>query len=602
MQRGFCYLSLMQKYQLRRILVILLFLAAVAAGSRAVWNYGFDAALDQLANRGRSDLALAGDRLTSELQSSRELAVFVADHPIVQGLLAGNVSQEEAGAVLQKIADKAGLMDLVVVGQDGATLAHARELPAEEHFEREDFKRAMDGALGVSHALSRIYERRIFRFAAPVFSENGPVLGAVIAVTDVEALEAAWRGDRPTVFFTDELGVIFVSNRSELLFRARENTPRNAVSSEIYETGRVAPFVRYQSLERAGHDLWAVDGGKYLPAQALHFEQRLPTIGLRGEALLDVAPAWQLALLQAAMTAALCLAFGALLFLATERRRTLALLNQRLEARVEQRTRELQEVNQSLRREVVERTAAEARLKQMQAELVQAGKLSALGQMSAGISHELNQPLMAIRSFAENAETFLERGKVDIAGQNLARISELARRMGRIIRNLRAFAKQENEPLMDVDLNEVVEASLEMIASKARHENAEVIWTANPELPKVRGGEVRLQQVVVNLVSNAIDAMEGKEIKRVEIESKDLGGRIALSVRDHGPGIAEPEKIFDPFYSTKKVGAAEGMGLGLSISYGLVQSFGGAIRGRNHPQGGAVLTIELDSAKTEEAV
>ncbi len=580
--------------------MILLFLSAVAAGARAVWNYGFDSALDQLANRGRSDLALAGDRLTSELQSSRELAVFVAAHPMVKGLLFGSQTREATNRVLQEIADKSGLMDLVVVSPDGETLAHARELPEEDHAEREDFIRAMDGALGVSHAMSKLYGRRIFRFAAPVFGGEGPVMGAVIAITDVEAVEAAWRGDRPTVFFTDEQGVIFVSNRSELLFRAREGNPSDAVLRDVYETGRVVPFVNYVSQVRAGLDLWGVDGGKYLPAQALHFEQFLPTIGLRAEALLDVAPACQLAFLQAAITAALCLAFGALLFLATERRRTLSLLNQSLEARVERRTQELQAANASLRREVVERTAAEARLKQMQAELVQAGKLSALGQMSAGISHELNQPLMAIRSFAENAETFLERGKVDVAAQNLTRISELARRMGRIIRNLRAFAKQENEPLTDVEVNGVIEACFEMIASKAQHESVELDWKEQMSLPKVRAGEVRLQQVVLNLISNAIDAMEGQEGKRVELWTEDLGERVALSVRDHGPGIAEPEKIFDPFYSTKKVGAAEGMGLGLSISYGLVQSFGGAIRGRNHPEGGAVFTIELSASKEQE--
>lgn len=580
--------------------MILLFLSAVAAGSRAVWNYGFDSALDQLGNRGRSDLALAGDRLTSELQSSRELAVFVAAHPMVKGLLFGSQTREATNTVLQEIADKAGLMDLVVVSPSGETMAHAREIPSEVHAGREDFDRAMDGALGVSHAMSRLYGTRIFRFAAPVFGGNGPVLGAVIAVTDVEAVEAAWRGDRPTVFFTDEQGVIFVSNRSELLFRARDGQARAAASSDVYETGRVGPFVKYVSEDRNGHDLWGVDGGKYLPTQALHFEQLLPTIGLRAEALLDVAPARQLAFLQAAITAALCLAFGALLFLATERRRTLSLLNQSLEARVERRTQELQAANASLRREVAERTAAEARLKQMQAELVQAGKLSALGQMSAGISHELNQPLMAIRSFAENAETFLERGKVDVAAQNLSRISELARRMGRIIRNLRAFAKQENEPLIDVDVNGVVEACFEMITSKAQQEGVEMSWTEVEGIPKVRAGEVRLQQVVLNLISNAIDAMEGQDGKRVEVWTEDLGGRVALSVRDHGPGIAEPEKIFDPFYSTKKVGAAEGMGLGLSISYGLVQSFGGAIRGRNHPEGGAVFTIELTASKEQE--
>ncbi|MCP1170051.1 ATP-binding protein, partial [Limimaricola sp. ASW11-118] len=252
-------------------------------------------------------------------------------------------------------------------------------------------------------------------------------------------------------------------------------------------------------------------------------------------------------------------------------------------------------------REVGERAAAEARLRRAQAELVQAGKLSALGQMSAGISHELNQPLMAIRSFAENAETFLARDNPQAAGRNLERISELARRMGRIIRNLRAFARQESEPVRDVDLVGVIEAALEMAAARARQAEVTIDWTP-PEAPVVvRGGEVRLQQVVLNLVGNAIDAMEGRARKRLSIAIARDAGRVRLTVRDTGPGIDAPDRIFDPFYTTKEVGAAEGMGLGLSISYGLVQSFGGAIRGRNHEEGGAEFTVELDPAQASEA-
>jgi two-component system C4-dicarboxylate transport sensor histidine kinase DctB len=221
--------------------------------------------------------------------------------------------------------------------------------------------------------------------------------------------------------------------------------------------------------------------------------------------------------------------------------------------------------------------------------------------MSAGISHELNQPLMAIRSYAENAEAFLERGKTDIAGQNLGRIAELARRMGRIIRNLRAFAKQESEGMTDVDLASVIAAVLEITQARARAGGVDIIWDA-PETPiTVRGGEVRLQQVVLNLVTNAMDAMEGQTFtQRIEIDTDRSGARVDLYVRDTGPGLSEPDRIFDPFYSTKQVTSdgtgQDGMGLGLSISYGLVQSFGGIIRGRNHPAGGAVFTVTLDAA------
>jgi two-component system C4-dicarboxylate transport sensor histidine kinase DctB len=363
----------------------------------------------------------------------------------------------------------------------------------------------------------------------------------------------------------------------------------------------LAAFVRYKERFVNGHEVWQLDGGRYLPRQALHLTLDLPVVGMTGEVLVDVAPARQIASLQAAVFAAVCLAFGLLLLMTTERRRTLAALNQRLERRVRDRTAELQALNADLRREVAERTAAEQQLQKAQDDLVQAGKLSALGQMSAGISHELNQPLTAIRSFAENAQGYLDLGRPEMAAQNLGRISELARRMGRIIRNLRAFARQENEPPTDVDIVGVVDAVLEIVTPRAVQEGVELIWE-QPALPMiVRGGEVRLQQVILNLVTNGMDAMEASERKRVTITLGHKAGRTTVSVRDTGPGIAEPEKIFDPFYTTKAIGAAEGMGLGLSLSYGLVQSFGGAIQGRNHPKGGAVFTVELDAVKREAA-
>jgi len=111
----------------------------------------------------------------------------------------------------------------------------------------------------------------------------------------------------------------------------------------------------------------------------------------------------------------------------------------------------------------------------------------------------------------------------------------------------------------------------------------------------VMGGEVRLRQVLMNLISNAVGAMEGRDDKRLRL-TVDASDPVRVSVRDNGPGLSDPEKIFDPFYTTKEVGRSEGMGLGLSISYGFVQSFGGAITGRNHPEGGAEFTIELTPA------
>ena len=230
---------------------------------------------------------------------------------------------------------------------------------------------------------------------------------------------------------------------------------------------------------------------------------------------------------------------------------------------------------------------------------MQAGKLSALGKMSAGISHELNQPLMAIRQFAANGGAFLQRGEPARAAENLSRIDEMAHRMSRIIRNLRAFVRNENEPMGRVDMARVIDTALEMTGARLANDSITLDWQPPPGPVWVRGGEVRLGQVMVNLITNAADAMAKSTDKRLTI-SLTPGSPVTLCLRDTGPGIEEPEKIFDPFYSTKLVGDGEGMGLGLSISYGLVQSFGGQITGRNTGTG-AEFTVALEPWQDPDA-
>ena len=583
-----------------RVIAIATFLVAVAALSTIVGWAGYLSALDQLEQRGQSDLALASDRLTGELDRYRELAVLMADHPGVATAVSGR--PHSVTDLLRQTADKTGSLDILVVSQFGEELASASDQNPQSHHGTAYFERAMDGAMGVYHLVSDRYGQRTFMFAAPVFSDAGPVTGAVVVVVNVSAVEAVWRGARPTVFFTDDLGVTFISNRSELVMMARPVIAQPRSITAEYASDTLRSFITHHEQDLRGRRIWTVEGQRYVPRKALHLSLPLPVIQMTGEALLDLAPARFLARLQAGVAAAICLAFGALLFLATERRRTLADANAKLEGAVAARTTELSRTNAELRREVIERIDAEARLKKAQSDLVQAGKLSALGQMSAGLSHELNQPLMAIRSYAENAETFLERGNTDIAGQNLNRIADLARRMGRIIRNLRAFAKQESEGITDVVLDDVINGVLEIVEPRARDEQVTISWRRPEAGLIVRGGEVRLQQVVLNLVSNAMDAMDGQETSReIGISAEIVDARVDIIVHDSGPGLTEPDRIFDPFYSTKQVTpdgkGQDSMGLGLSISYGLVQSFGGMIRGRNHPDGGAVFAVTLDAAK-----
>ncbi|MBT8154050.1 sensor histidine kinase [Epibacterium ulvae] len=569
-----------------RLAIILGFLAAVATLTAIVWTYGFRQALDGLAQRTAADLELASDRVVSQLQVYQELAVLMADHPEVRRLAAGEPS-ENIAEFLQAAADKTAALDVFFVDRNGHPTAQDPDRSGRNVQGTRLYRRVMQGALGTGYAVLSPGARRAYSFAAPIF-EGNHVQGALVVVADVEDVEQTWRGSLPAVFFTNDDNQIFISNRPELL-----HWQRSSDTERLYDSHGVERSIR--QLTVGGHSLWMSSFNPYLPETALHQSVNLPVLGLVGEILVDVTPAHRLATLQAATVMALCLAFGALLYLAMERRRTLAQANVELEARVATRTQELTKTNAHLRREVREREDAEAALTRAQADLVQAGKLSALGQMSAGISHELNQPLMAIRQFAENGSAFLDRGKGDRAGENLTRIADLSARMARIIKNLRAFARNESEPVGRVDLVDVISTAVELTEPRLKADRVTMDW--NPEAYATPvyalGGEVRLGQVFVNLINNAADAMVGQDERLIRIVINNRR-KLTVGVRDIGPGLKEPEKVFDPFYSTKDVGASEeGMGLGLSISYGLVQSFGGNIRGVNTEQG-ALFTVELD--------
>jgi len=265
----------------------------------------------------------------------------------------------------------------------------------------------------------------------------------------------------------------------------------------------------------------------------------------------------------------------------------------RLQSQVEERTRELRDANVLLQTEVDERRRTEVRLRTAQNELVQAGKLAALGQMSAAIAHEVNQPLAAMRTFMASAKVYLQRKDSGQVAKNIDLIDGLAERMAKITSHLKSFARKSEpgrpEP---IQVGRAIEGALFLTESQIKSAGVRVARNVDSDL-WVSGYAVQLEQVLVNLIRNALDAVADVKRPALEISATGSPESVRIVVADNGPGIAPEliQQIFDPFVTSKPVG--KGLGLGLSISYGIVQDFRGRIYAVNRAEGGAELVIEL---------
>ncbi|WP_286240486.1 ATP-binding protein [Neptuniibacter halophilus] len=260
-----------------------------------------------------------------------------------------------------------------------------------------------------------------------------------------------------------------------------------------------------------------------------------------------------------------------------------------LEHRVEARTADLTDANLKLRDEIEKH-------KDTQNELIQTAKLAVLGQMSAGINHELNQPLTAIRTYADNARAFMQRDQMQPVEQNLNQISLLTDRMAKIIHPLKEFSRKTSGTPVPVCLQTVRDGAMSIMYGRLSKVQAEVNWPDNLRQVYVMGDTVRLEQVLVNLISNALQAMEALEMPVIKISLAESESEVCIEVRDFGPGIPKQDldRVFEPFYTTKKAG--QGLGLGLSISHRIIASMGGQLSVSNHPEGGALFRLRLPRA------
>lgn len=578
-------------------------------GTRVLTHYY----LDQAAARGANTLGLAVTALQGQLDRYEKLPELIADHQEIRDLVTRPGDREQVDAVnryLKSINRLLESSDIYVMLPDGNTIAASNfdQTPTfvgENFSYRPYFFDALAGGKGRFFALGTTSLKRGYYFGAPI-RLGDDVRGVVVFKVDINSIERSWRGSDYEIIVTDPEGIIFMSGRQDWLFTAiepltAERLARTAATRR-YANAQLMQLPVTRSTSAGQFDLLTISDSSR-DREYLTVTETMPAADWTVKVLLDTASARTQAL---TVVVALMLlvglgAMGVAVWLQRRARLAERLQVQReaqelLERRVEERTADLAAVNARLEEEVTERRATERALRKTQSDLVQAGKLAALGQMSAALSHEFNQPLAAVRTYADNAALLIERGRTDEATDNVSRISKLVDRMASISRHLRNFARKPNQKLGPVMLDEVVRDTLEIVAWRLKAADAQLAIDLGTEPLVVRAGSVRLQQVLVNIISNAADAVEGLADRRINLAATRAGERVIVTVRDRGPGVPDAiaERIFDPFFSTKGVG--KGLGLGLSISYNIVKDFGGALTVERHPEGGTLVRIDLQTA------
>ncbi|WP_036993269.1 sensor histidine kinase [Metapseudomonas furukawaii] len=545
-------------------------------------------------NRQTLDLYVAN--LLGTLHRYEVLPPILADLPPLRALLANPGDgglQAAANQVLAAVRQDTGADVIYLMSPSGITLGSSNwdqpdSFVGRNFAYRPYFREALAGNQGRFFGLGTTSRKRGYFFASPV-RDGQRIVGILVVKVDLDDAETLWGKTPEQLMVTDANGVVIISSRSDWRFHATrplDNAERAAiVANQPYPTQAPPPLALEerawitQSRELTETGLTA----SILAPRQLIDRQVSTTVAIGGAVLL-----------------ALLLLLGLLM----QRRRHYldrialdAQARRELEMRVLERTQDLEALNSRLKDEVLEREQAQQELVRAQDELVQAGKLSALGTMSASISHELNQPLAAIRSYADNAGVLLDHQRIGDARGNLQQISELTGRMASIIAHLRAFARRDRHAPESVALQPALDDALALLAKRRRAMDVELIRDL-PDAPLwVQAGETRLRQVLGNLLANALDALaERPQPRRIWISAETTGDGVALHLRDNGPGFSEEalRRAREPFFTTKT--STQGLGLGLAICDSLMRALGGELVFANHPEGGALLTLRLRNA------
>ncbi|THD81215.1 sensor histidine kinase [Aliigemmobacter aestuarii] len=527
------------------------------------------------ATRTRAELrmALYSGNLTSELQRTAVVPLLLARDPeLIKALSAGDFSGTSAR--LMSFQAEIGAASILLLDVDGRIVgATNRNLLGTSLREKPQFvdaQRTNETVFSAAQSDTGGYE---FSYSRAVRAENR-ILGVVVVAPDLVKYERAWSAFQDAVIVTDSTGIVMLA--TEPRWRGKLLEEALAVKD--------SPSAMARALKGATD--WAqAPPDAYLRGEAvMRTEARVP---FRGWRIVTFTAYDSVRERVNGVLALEIMGFAILLAL------TFYFLSRRAWSQslsFQKESAELRLLNARLQREIAEREKAQKDLAVAEQTLAQSSKLAALGEMSAAVSHELNQPLAAMKTYLAGARLLLQRRRPEEALSSFQRIDDLIERMGAITRQLKSYARKGGEAFEPVDVRACVSSALAMMEPQLKARVVRITRTLPRQPVMVMADRIRLEQVIINLLRNALDATKDRPDPQVEILLTS-GEAAVLAVRDNGHGIADLDNLFEPFYTTKKPG--EGVGLGLAISSGIVADLGGRLTAKNLPAGGAVFEVQL---------
>ncbi|MBZ5489185.1 sensor histidine kinase [Halomonas aquamarina] len=595
-------------------LVITIWQAARLAHEQAIANLKEDA---------DNELRLSAANLNGYLLRYDYLPQMLATREGVQRFLSAPDSQNPMALnlLLDRFRFTSGVSDVYLLDRDATTIAASNwhrpnTFIGHNYAFRSYYSEAIAGRQGRFYGLGTQSLERGYFFSAPVWiddtSPDAQPDGVMVIKVLLDDVEESWAEQDAELLVTDGDDIIFMASRPELRMRAlyplSDEQRQTLRQTRRYAMEPLSPSgIRIETAYGPDSALVSFDDGPLSGGRYLRLTRPVAEFGWQMHILKPLTPVagaqWIAALMAGGLYSMVALGGGIgwqRLRLRREReafaereRQTLALVRDELEASVERRTRDLVASNQRLSDEIEERRRAEASLRQTQDELIQAAKLAVLGQLAAGINHELNQPLAAIRAYGENARRFLALSRLEQVDANLEQIVELTQRMADISAQLRQFSRKSSERQEPISVQACIEYALRLFQSRLRDGHVRVEQQWPKETLWAMGDLVRLEQVLVNLIGNALHAMKDTPDPTLTLSAALSGTQVAIHVMDNGPGIddAHLAQIFEPFFTTKAPGS--GLGLGLSISSRIMDDLGGKLQVDNRTSQGACFTIML---------